>query len=214
LGLLKLASGLGAQQTSTSLKLQRTDRNFITKAAAGGHAEVELGQLAEGKASSDAVKQFGQRMIEDHGAANQELMQLAENKGIQLDDKTPKPDRLLTRLSKLQGPEFDREYVKAMVKDHKQDVAELGQEASDRGKTSGCAPALLVAENALEGSWGERSEYTSVSPADTGGDVDGNWQRRAENSGEEPVEILSSRDRRRWCIEQHTEEQAREADEA
>jgi len=125
LGLLTLASGLGAQQTPTSLKLQRTDRNFITKAAAGGRAEVELGQLAQGKASSDAVKQFGQRMVEDHGAANQELMQLAENKGMQLDDKTPKPDRLLTRLSKLQGPEFDREYVKAMVKDHKQDVAEF-----------------------------------------------------------------------------------------
>ena len=125
LGLLTLASGLGAQQTPTSLKLQRTDRNFITKASAGGRAEVELGQLAQGKASSDAVKQFGQRMVEDHGAANQELMQLAENKGMQLDDKTPKPDRLLTRLSKLQGPEFDREYVKAMVKDHKQDVAEF-----------------------------------------------------------------------------------------
>ena len=125
LGLLTLASGLGAQQTPTSLKLQRTDRNFITKAAAGGRAEVDLGQLAQGKASSDAVKQFGQRMVEDHGAANQELMQLAENKGMQLDDKTPKPDRLLTRLSKLQGPEFDREYVKAMVKDHKQDVAEF-----------------------------------------------------------------------------------------
>jgi putative membrane protein len=125
LGLLTLASGLGAQQTPTSLKLQRTDRNFITKAAAGGRAEVELGQLAQGKASSDAVKQFGQRMVEDHGAANQELMQLAENKGMQLDDKTPKPDRLLTRLSKLQGAEFDREYVNAMVKDHKQDVAEF-----------------------------------------------------------------------------------------
>jgi putative membrane protein len=77
LGLSKLASELGAQQTSTSLKLQRTDRNFITKAA--------------GKASSDAVKQFGQRMVEDHGAANEELMQLAQNKGMQLDDKTPKP---------------------------------------------------------------------------------------------------------------------------
>ena len=125
LGLLTVASGLGAQQTPTSLKLQRTDRNFITKAAAGGRAEVALGQLAQAKASSDAVKQFGQRMVEDHGAANQELMQLAENKGMQLDDKSPKPDPLLTRLSKLQGPEFDREYVKAMVKDHKQDVAEF-----------------------------------------------------------------------------------------
>ena len=64
-------------------------------------------------------------MVEDHGAANRDLMQLAENKGMRLDDKTAKPDPLPQRLSKLQGPEFDREYVKAMVKDHKQDVAEF-----------------------------------------------------------------------------------------
>lgn len=127
LSLLTLVSGLAAQQSTASnaTKLQRTDRNFVTKAAEGGRMEVELGQLAQGRASSDAVKQFGQRMVEDHGAANQELMQLAENKGMKLDDKTPKPDRLMERLSKLQGPDFDREYVKAMVKDHKQDVAEF-----------------------------------------------------------------------------------------
>ena len=127
LSVLTLVSGLAAQQSTSSngTKLQRTDRNFVAKAAEGGRMEVELGQLAQGRASSDAVKQFGQRMVEDHGAANQELMQLAANKGMKLDDKTPKPDRLMERLSKLQGPDFDREYVKAMVKDHKQDVAEF-----------------------------------------------------------------------------------------
>ena len=127
LSVLTLVSGLAAQQSTSSnaTKLQRTDRNFVTKAAEGGRMEVELGQLAQGRASSDAVKHFGQRMVQDHGAANQELMQLAENKGVKLDDKTPKPDRLMERLSKLQGADFDREYVKAMVKDHKQDVAEF-----------------------------------------------------------------------------------------
>jgi putative membrane protein len=127
LSLLTLVSGLAAQQSTSSnaTKLQRTDRNFITKAAEGGRMEVELGQLAQGRASSEAVKQFGQRMVDDHGAANHELMQLAENKGMKLDAKTPKPDRLMERLSKLQGSDFDREYVKAMVKDHKQDVAEF-----------------------------------------------------------------------------------------
>jgi putative membrane protein len=126
LSVLTLVSGLAAQQSAPSAtKLQRTDRTFITKAAEGGRREVELGQLAQGKASSDAVKQFAQRMVEDHGAANQELMQLADNKGVKLDNKGPKPDRELERLSKLQSPEFDREYVKAMVKDHKQDVADF-----------------------------------------------------------------------------------------
>jgi putative membrane protein len=84
LGLLTLASGLRAQQSApASSKLQRTDRNFITKAPAGGQAEVELGRLAQGKASSDAVKQFGQRVVEDHAAAIRELMYLETIEGIQ-----------------------------------------------------------------------------------------------------------------------------------
>lgn len=124
LSLLTVVSGIGAQQ-STETKLQRTDRNFIAKAIEDNREEVELGKLAQGKASSDAVKQFGQRMVEDHSAANQDLMQLAENKGMKLQDKAPKADREMERLAKLQGPDFDREYVKAMVKDHKQDVAEF-----------------------------------------------------------------------------------------
>ena len=125
LSLLTVVSGIGAQQSTTEAKLQRTDRNFVSKAVEDNREEVELGKLAQGKASSDAVKQLGQRMIEDHSAANQDLLQLAENKGMKLQDKAPKADREMERLAKLQGPEFDREYVRAMVKDHKQDVAEF-----------------------------------------------------------------------------------------
>jgi putative membrane protein len=126
MGLLAFTSTVSAQRSSTSeTKLQRSDRNFIQKVAEGGQAEVELGQLAQGKASSDAVKQFAQRMVNDHGAANQELMQLAHNKGVQVEPKLGKHARVRDRLAKLQGSEFDREYVKAMVKDHKEDVAEF-----------------------------------------------------------------------------------------
>src|SRR5262249_11164677 len=134
MGLLAFTSTLSAQQPSpgagrsstSETKLQRTDRDFIKKAAQDGKAEVELGQLAQSKASSDAVKQFGQRMVTDHGAANQELMQLAQAKGIQIDPKLSSKDaKLKDRLSKLQGAEFDRAYVKHMVQDHTQDVADF-----------------------------------------------------------------------------------------
>jgi len=132
-GLLALVSGVTAQQNApTNTKPQRTDRNFIMKAAKGGREEVELGQLAQGKASSDAVKQFGQRMVEDHGSANKELMDLASSKGVQLDEKAARKDPMLGKLSKLQGQAFDREYVKEMVKDHKQDVAEFRRMHSAR----------------------------------------------------------------------------------
>src|SRR5207237_946016 len=50
-----------------------TDRTFVTNAAEGGMAEVELGQLATNKATNPDVKQFAQRMVTDHGKANDEL---------------------------------------------------------------------------------------------------------------------------------------------
>ena len=127
LGVLTLAWTVAAQQRSapTEPKVQRTDRNFIVKAAEDAKEEVELGRLAQSKASNEAVKQFAQRMVEDHGNANKELMELAANKGVKLDDKAPKNNSMMDRLSKLQGAEFDREYVKEMVKDHKKDVAEF-----------------------------------------------------------------------------------------
>ena len=126
LSVLGLAWTAAAQQGApTKTKVQRTDRNFIEKAAEGGKEEVELGRLAQGKASSEAVKQFAQRMVEDHGNANKELTELAANKGVKLDDKAPKKNSMMERLSKLQGADFDRAYVNEMVKDHQKDVAEF-----------------------------------------------------------------------------------------
>ena len=131
LSVLALAWTTAAQQGAptktapTNTKVQRSDRNFIVKAAEGGKEEVELGRLAQSKASNEAIKRFAQRMVEDHGNANKELMELAANKGVKLDDKAPKKHSMMDRLSRLQGADFDREYVKEMVKDHKKDVAEF-----------------------------------------------------------------------------------------
>src|SRR6185437_11610509 len=99
---------------------------FVMKAAGGGMAEVELGRLATEKASSPDVKQFGQRMIDDHGKANDELKGLATRKNITL-PAAPDAKHKATqdRLSKLSGTAFDRAYMADMVADHNADVAEF-----------------------------------------------------------------------------------------
>src|SRR5437773_1422086 len=57
------------------------DRKFVEKAATGGMMEVQLGQLAQEKASNEQVKEFAARMAQDHAKANDELKQLATSKG-------------------------------------------------------------------------------------------------------------------------------------
>jgi putative membrane protein len=102
------------------------DNSFVMKAAQGGVAEVQLGQMASEKASSDAVKQFGQRMVADHGKANDELKALAETKKIKLAAEPNAQQKALhDRLMKLSGEAFDKAYVKAMLDDHEKDVAEF-----------------------------------------------------------------------------------------
>lgn len=66
--------------------LSSSDSNFIRKAAKGGHEEVMISHMAMEKASSQAVKDYARRMVEDHTRANQELMQLAQQKGVTLPD--------------------------------------------------------------------------------------------------------------------------------
>jgi putative membrane protein len=115
-----------------SLRATR-DSRFVMFAAMGGMAEVELGRLAAQKGASEDVRQFGQRMVDDHTKSNEELMSVVSPKGIRppttLDAKHQAAVR---KLSALSGERFDREYARMMVGDHKKTVAEFQREA-DRG---------------------------------------------------------------------------------
>jgi putative membrane protein len=105
-------------------KLSAADAKFVHEAAAGGMAEVSLGKLAAGKATNPDVKQFAQRMVDDHSKANDELKALASQKGVTLPvDVDPAAKAIEGRLSKLSGETFDKAYMQDMVKDHDKDVA-------------------------------------------------------------------------------------------
>jgi putative membrane protein len=118
------------KDSSGSSQLSAMDKHFVRKAAEGGLAEVELGKLATQKASSDEVKKFGQRMVDDHTKANDQLKQVAQQKGIALPTQPDAKDQAtLKRLEKLSGEQFDKAYMNDMVKDHTKDVAEFQKES-------------------------------------------------------------------------------------
>jgi len=106
------------------------DQTFVKKMAHGGMAEVELGKLAVKNASNPDVKAFGQRMVDDHSKAGDELKAIAQRKSIAWPTSlNAKNQALHDKLAALNGDAFDRAYVKAMLSDHKKDAAELRTES-------------------------------------------------------------------------------------
>ena len=99
------------------------DRNFARAAAAGGLAEVELGQLANQKGQSPEARQFGQRMVNDHSKANTELKELAAAANIPLPNAPDAENQaMIERLEKVQGNAFDRDYIRGQITAHQETV--------------------------------------------------------------------------------------------
>lgn len=109
-----------------------TDTQFASAAAAGGMAEIKLGQLAQDKGTNDAVKAFGKRMFEDHTKAGDDLKAAAVKSNINLpSDISARDQATYDRLSKLSGAAFDQAYARNMVRDHVHDVAAFKHESAN-----------------------------------------------------------------------------------
>ncbi len=121
-----------AASTTTAAKLSHKEVEFIKKAGAGNAAEVKAGQLAQSNGESQDVKDFGAKMVSDHGDANTDLGTIAKSHDITFPPaETEKQKMMYEKLSKLKGAEFDKAYVMGMVADHKKDLAEYKMEKSE-----------------------------------------------------------------------------------
>jgi putative membrane protein len=107
------------------------DAAFYKHAAEGGIAEVELGNMAQQKSHNQSVKDFGAMMVKDHSAGNDKLKSVAASKNITL-PTSPSVGQMATKdkLKILSGESFDNSYIKGMVKDHQDTIAEFKKEAS------------------------------------------------------------------------------------
>jgi putative membrane protein len=122
----------GTMGTDNSLANQQAsmDQAFVRKALEGGATEVQLGQLAQQKSQSQDVKQFGQKMVEDHTQLGEQMKPIAQQLGVKEPKGPSKKDKqLIAKFEGLSGPQFDEAYIQAMVKDHKEDLKEFKDEA-------------------------------------------------------------------------------------
>jgi putative membrane protein len=123
-----LVGGLVLGHAALAADLNKKDTEYLQKSAQGLMAEVKMGDMAQKQAADERVKQFGKRMVDDHGKDLQNLKQLASQKHVTLPDApSKKQSKEADKLAKLSGADFDKEYVKYEMKDHKEDVEENGK---------------------------------------------------------------------------------------
>src|SRR5664280_3541989 len=131
LAMVLLALGLLVPCAKAQTALSMADTNFILAAAQGGMTEVKLGELASTSGVRDNVKSFGQMMVKDHTAINDDLKALAAQKGVTLPDSLDaKHQGMVDKMAALTGSEFDDAYIAAMIKDHQMDAKEFTAESA------------------------------------------------------------------------------------
>jgi putative membrane protein len=203
-----------SRETGKAARLSHGDESFIKDAAKGGMMEVEMGQLGVQKAQSSELKQFAQRLIDDHTKANAELKQLAASKGVTLPepsdshitgaaetkDRTQareKSDtdhqlgfwdrRELKKLQGLSGTDFDREFVKMAVNDHEKDVKEFekaSQNLDDSELKAFAAKTLPALQQHLSQA---KSLQTTVNAGAPGADSGADIDKSKSSTGDSKI---------------------------
>ena len=118
------ATDANTTTTNNGVVTDEKSREFLTKAANSGMAEVQLAKLAQEKATIDAVKNFAAMLEKDHSAANDQVKNFARQRNVTLpaaisDDK----QKMYDDMQKKSGKDFDKEYISMMVKSHNDGIS-------------------------------------------------------------------------------------------
>ena len=119
-------AGTGTRNAETNKddKLARADRKFIQDAAESGMFEVQAAQLGSTKARDPAVKSYASMLVDQHTAANNELVQLANSKKVELAAAPPRGMRSdIEKMGKKTGNDFDQDFIRNVgIKAHVKDI--------------------------------------------------------------------------------------------
>ena len=121
-------------RAATTQKANKLDQQFLSKAIKGDLSEINIGKLAQDKGQSDEVKQFGKMLEQDHSAHLQKAEQTAEELGINAStEPDAKSKATYDKLSTMSAAKFDEEFAKAMVSDHKRELAAYQLQSKRKG---------------------------------------------------------------------------------
>ena len=119
--LMKVPAGaaFGLLAVLATAKPNAVDRNFVRDIAQGNRAETQFGRLALKRGHSATLRDYGTRLISDHGHLQDDLVKLAATRGMSARGYlTPKDQRLYAKLDGLRGKQLDATFKEAIVKHH------------------------------------------------------------------------------------------------
>jgi putative membrane protein len=123
------ALGLASAQ-EVALATDSPDAKFLMDAARGDVAEIKLGQLAQQKAQSEDVREFGKMLEEDHSKAGKKTSELAKELNV-VPPAQPSAEQMAkyAELERLSGTEFDHQFAAEMVKGHQEEISKYEKQA-------------------------------------------------------------------------------------
>jgi putative membrane protein len=131
-----VATQPGATTNQTAQSEINADMTFIRHAGSANQMEIQLGQVAQSRASNSAVKQFGQRMVDDHTRMQNQLTAVVTNTGVSYQPTLEfRHQQLASRIQRLSGAEFDRAYMQAMIQAHQEDVQQFQTQSQSARST-------------------------------------------------------------------------------
>jgi len=105
---------------------------FVKQVGYINYGEIAAGMLAAQRSTRPDVRSFGMKLVKDHTKANQELLPLgAKNKWVLAGSADTKHQALAEKLSRLQGADFDREFLNHMIMGHKEAIRMAEAQAKD-----------------------------------------------------------------------------------
>lgn len=138
------AGQTGMSRSGENSAPTKAQKEFMTKAIQGDLAEVKVGELAQQKGETQAVKDFGKTLQQDHSSNLQKAQSVAQSVGMTAPSSpSSKQQAEYQKLSKLNGAAFDKEFAREMIKDHKKDISEYSSEAKKSGPVANFAQQTL-----------------------------------------------------------------------
>ena len=120
-------------------------REFLYNALKGDNSEIMLGNLAADRARDPAVRDYGRKLADDHSQARSEVLDVGRRFGIRpTREVAPEARDEREKLQDMRGREFDREFVRYMIDDHRKDIGDFRDEAREHhGEVSDLAGRQL-----------------------------------------------------------------------